>query len=438
MATFLAFAAVMIAAALSFVLVPLLRRPPAASTAADSARRLRMLDRALASGILEENEYATKRAMLEKKDTTTQSQPASGRRSRAAFAALLAVALLLPASALLLYRLVGTPQALDPANLAPPPGAEHSAADMENAIAGLAAKLKQNPDDAQGWALLARAYQATDRAAESRDAFKQAHERAPDDADIAVEYAQALAVASLDHRLDGEPRTLLENVLKKDPKNQRALWLIGISDYQSENYANAIATWKTLLPMLAPDSDVARSVRNEIADAEARRDGRAPPEPERAPAGATESADQSAGSPEGAVADAGGGPAPAQNADSGAAQTAATPRLTVSVTLDPKLKDKLDSSATLFVFARAASGPPMPLAIKRLKAGELPATVTLDDSMSMMPAMKLSKFAQVVVGARVSKSGNAMPQSGDLQALSPPIASSRSEPISLEIDQVVP
>jgi cytochrome c-type biogenesis protein CcmH len=93
---------------------------------------------------------------------------------------------------------------------------------------------------------------------------------------------------------------------------------------------------------------------------------------------------------------------------------------------------------TLFVFARAVSGPPMPLAIQRLKASQLPATVTLDDSMSMMPAMKLSKFPQVVVGARVSKSGNAMPQSGDLQTLSSPLDSHRNEPVALTIDQIVP
>src|SRR5690349_6071866 len=148
--------------------------------------------------------------------------------------------------------------------------------------------------------------------------------------------------------------------------------------------------------------------------------------------GVTESADTASNSPQQSATN------PAGNADSGVAPTSAAPRLTVNVTLDPKLKDKLDANATLFVFARAASGPPMPLAIQRLKAGQLPVTVTLDDSMSMMPAMRLSKFAQVVVGARVSKSGNAMPQSGDLQTLSSPIASSRGEPIALEIDQVVP
>ncbi|HVT31245.1 MAG TPA: c-type cytochrome biogenesis protein CcmI [Rhodanobacteraceae bacterium] len=416
MATFLVLAALMIAAALAFVIVPLLRhaRSPAS---VDETRRLRALDEALASGVVDADEYAKKRDALMLRASAQDA--AAAPRPRAAIAAVLAVALLLPASALLLYRLIGTPEALDPASLAPPPEA-HTAADLDKAIAGLAAKLVQQPDDAQGWALLGRAYAATNRAAESRDAFRHAHEHAPDDADIAIEYAQALAIAAPDHRLQGEPRTLLESVLAKDPKNQRALWLIGIGDYQNEDYAKAIERWKILLPMLQPDSDVARSVRHEIADAEARRDGRAPPEPEAA----TEAV-------------AAGSRAPAASAPAEGQQSPA-PRLTVHVTLDPKLAGKLDPDATLFVFARAASGPPMPLAIQRLKASQLPATITLDDSMGMMPSMKLSKFPEVVVGARVSKSGNAMPQSGDLETLSAPLDSHRSEPIELAIDRVVP
>jgi cytochrome c-type biogenesis protein CcmH len=410
MATFVVFAALMIAAALAFVAVPLVRH--SRTTTADTARRLRALEEAHASGLLDAAEYATKRDALAK---ASADATAPAHRSRAAFAALLGAALLLPLSALLLYRLVGTPEALDPANLTPPQ-AEHSAEDMDKAIAGLAAKLKQEPNDPEGWALLGRAYQAMNRMEESRDALKEAHEHAPDDNDLAVEYAQSIALAAADHRLSGDARALLDAVLKKDPKNQRALWLSGIADYQDEKYPQAIATWKTLLPMLDADSDVARSVRNEIADAEARRDGREPPAPEQAP-------------DETATAAANAAP---EVAPSGAA------RLTVNVALDPKLKDKLDGDATLFVFARAASGPPMPLAIQRLKASQLPLTVTLDDSMSMMPQMSLSKFPEVVVGARVSKSGNAMPQSGDLQTLTPPLASSRAEPIALTIDQIVP
>jgi len=376
----------------------------------------------LAAGVIDAGEYAAKRAAIEKTPAVSTTA-AANQRPRTAFFALLAVALLLPASALLLYRLVGAPQALDPANLAPPPEAQQ-AADMEQAITGLAAKLKQNPNDAQGWALLARAYQATDRLDESRDAFKQAHEHAPDDADLTIEYAQSLALAAPDHLIQGEPRTLIETVLKQDPKNQRALWLLGISDYQAAKYDSAIATWKTLLPLLPPDSEVARSVRNEIAEAQAKRDGTPAPTPEGESPSATASAT--------AVPESGNG------TNAAADQAANAPRLTVQVALDPKLKDKLDPDATLFVFARAASGPPMPLAIQKLKAAQLPLTVTLDDSMSMMPAMKLSKFAQVVVGARVSKSGNAMPQSGDLQVLSAPIDVNRADAVVLNIDQVVP
>jgi cytochrome c-type biogenesis protein CcmH len=434
MTMFLVFAALMIAAALAFVIVPMLRHARHAPATADIARRLRALEEARASGLIDDAEYAKKRNALDiaaapSPETTTTP------RSRATFATLLAVALVLPLAALFLYRLVGTPDALDPSKVAPRV-AEHTAADMDNAIAGLAARLKAAPDDAKGWALLARAYQATNRLDEARDALKQAHEHAPDDNDVAVEYAQAIALASADHRLAGESRALLEAVLAKDASNQRALWLVGISEYQDQHYDAAIARWKTLLPLLAPESDVARSVRNEIADAEARRDGREPPAPETATAGTGKSvaddgaprvanASQEQAAPD---ADAGGGGTPTANA----------PHLKIAVSIDAKLKDGVDGNATLFVFARAESGPPMPLAIQRLKASALPTTVTLDDSMSMMPAMKLSKFPRVIVGARVSKSGNAMPQSGDLQGFSAALDPRQKEPVQITIRDVVP
>ena len=417
MALFMVLAALMVAVALAFVIVPLQRHARGAAASDASARRQRALDEALAAGVIDADEFAKKRATL-----ASQPGAAITRPSRIAFATLLLVAILLPASALLLYRLVGTPQALDPANLkaeaAPAKG--DRGLEMEQAIAILVARLKSHPDDVEGWSLLGRAYQAKNQADESLAAFKRAHEQAPDNATVAVEYAQALAFATPDHRIQGEARTLLENTLKTDAGNQRALWLLGISDYQGEHYAAAIAYWNTLLPLLASNSDVATSVKKQIADAQARRDGNAPPPsvpaspsqtgiaPEAAPAGATD--------------------ASAQNA----------PRLTVNVALDPKLKAKLDPDATLFVFVRAAKGPPMPLAIQRLKASQLPLTLTLDDSMGMLPTMKLSMFPQIVVGARVSKSGNAMPQSGDLQTFSTPTDVHRVEPIELTIDQAVP
>jgi cytochrome c-type biogenesis protein CcmH len=438
MAMFLPIAALMIAAALAFVLVPLLRHRNGIRVEGP-ARRQRALDEALAAGVIDADEYATKHAALATMANNTTLDSTRAAPSRSAFVALLLVTLLLPAAAMLLYRLVGAPQALDPANLvtrsAPPADADHGP-EMTQAITLLAARLKEHPDDAEGWGLLGRAYQATDRAAESLDAFKHAHELALENPAVTVEYAQALALHAPGHRIEGESRNLLEGVLKADAQNQRALWLLGISDYQSRHYDAAIARWKTLLPLLDATSDVADSVKNQIANAEALRDGKTPPPPMdnrsksiAAEAAPTEGAPTEAARSETASAEV----APAKNAAAGNA-----PRLTVKVALDPKLQGQLDANATLFVFARAASGPPMPLAIQRLKASQLPLTVTLDDSMGMLPTMKLSMFPQVVIGARVSKSGNAMPQSGDLQTLSAPLDVHRNEPVALTIDKQVP
>src|SRR5581483_8370585 len=364
-----------------------------------------------ADGILTEAEYAAKRATLGEQLLTTIDAPAATPRS--GFAAALAIALLLPAVAIALYRYVGDPRALDPAAMtqAPPNHGES----IEQAIAGLVEKLKQNPNDAEGWALLGRAYEATEHFAQARDALKHAYDLAPEDPDIEVAYAEAMTVASDSRRIEGEARALIEKALKAAPDHVRGLWLLGISDYQAKKYDTAIAAWKHVLAVLPKDSDAVHSIERQIAVAEAERDGRAPPPEEAAPAAGT--ASEAA--------------APAA-ADAGAAH------LTVEVALDAKLKNKVSPGDTLFVYAKAASGPPMPLAIKRMQAGDLPATVVLSDGMGMMPTLKLSQFPQVIVAARVSKSGNAIAQSGDLQALSAPVDVHTSAPIKLTIDQAVP
>lgn len=414
MGLFMVLATLMVAAALAFVIVPLRRRTHRFASDT-SARRLRALDEALAAGVISADEFATKRVAIAVASAVATGAPAA--RSRSAFTALLLVAVLLPATALLLYQLVGTPQALDQASLKAEAAASHGdrGPEMEQAIAALVSRLKDHADDVEGWALLGRAYQATHRPDDALAAFKHAHEQAPDNPDLAVEYAQALAFKEPDHRIQGEARILLDKALKADATNQRALWLLGISEYQAGHYDAAIARWNTLLPLLAADSDVAQSVKNQIAEAQKARDG------------------DSASAPDAAANSASAAPA-AETVK----QDVSAPHLTVTVSLDPKLKDRLDPEATLFVYARAAKGPPMPLAIQRLKAGQLPLTTTLDDSMGMLPTMKLSMFPQIVVGARISKSGNAMAHSGDLQILSAPLDVHRSEPIALRIDQVVP
>jgi len=407
MTTFVLLAGLLLAIALAFALLPL-----RTAGSARGGRRLQALDDALAAGIIDAQEYAAKRAALGNEADAAVAAPAG----RAARRAAVLVAVLLPAAAILLYRQVGEPAALDPARMAAAPAgnADGHGIDMSQAIQGLVAKLEADPGNADGWALLGRAYQSMGRFAESRDALKRARDLLPDNHDITIEYAQAAALAGEGRRIIGEPRALIEGVLRADPDHQRALWLIGISDYQQGDYAAAIGAWNRLLPNLPPDSDIARSVRTQIEDA-TRLLGEA-----AAPAAA----------------------APATAAAAPVAAPPATgaqgPRLTVKVSLDPKLAARLDPNATLYVFARAAEGPTMPLAIQRAGARELPLTVTLDDSMGMMPTMKLSMFEKVIVGARLSSSGNAAAQSGDLQALSAPVDSQRREPIDLVIDSVVP
>ncbi|HXR62541.1 MAG TPA: c-type cytochrome biogenesis protein CcmI, partial [Rudaea sp.] len=426
MLSFVMFAALMLALALAFVLRPLLTRHAPDDPAALARRRMQALLEAHAAGVLSDTEFAAKRTELG--DQLLTAIDTGPPRSRAPFVAATAVALLLPALSIVLYRAVGSPAALDPAALVAAPATapgEHGQ-DMEQAIDKLAAKLKQNPGDAEGWALLGRAYLETQRFAEARDALKHAHDLVADDPDVGVAYAEALTLASESHQFDAQARALIETALKADPKNQRGIWLLGIADYQAGKFDAAIADWNLLLAQLPKDSTIAQSVRSQIARAEAARDGK--PLPAETAAAEIPAA--------GEIAQA---EAPqAATATTAAATAADGAHLTVKVTLDPNLTAQVSPADTVFVYAKAASGPPMPLAIQRLRADQLPATVVLTDSMGMLPSMKLSQFPQIIIGARISKSGNAIAQAGDLQTVSKPLDVRTTAPIALTIDQTVP
>jgi cytochrome c-type biogenesis protein CcmH len=403
-------AALMTAAALYAVLRPLLRR-------GDGDPRLSALDAAHRAGVLDEREYASKRAAL----SANVAAPAA----QSSRALTLGLALLVPLATFGIYRQIGDLRALDPTMMAAAAVATHAATtdaqapDMDQAVAGLAAKMAQNPDDVEGWVLLGRAYKQMQRFTESRDALAKAIALAPEQPDVMVEYAEAMAMAGPERRIEGEPRALLEKALAANPQHERALWLLGISDAQAGDAAGAVRRWETLLPLLPPDSDVAKSVGEQIAQARAE-----------------------AGLAPGAAAPAPGAAAPASVPAIAAAATAATaagPKLVVRVDVAPELKGRIQPGDTLFVFARMPEGPRMPLAIQRRQADSLPITVTLDDSMGMLPTMKLSSAPQVVVGARISRSGNATPQAGDFQGLSAPLTVAGNEGVvELLISEIVP
>ena len=322
---------------------------------------------------------------------------------RAPFVLALVLALVTPPLVLGMYLLVGTPQALDVA-----PSGDH--ATLAQAVQQLQQSLARNPDDAQGWALLAQAYSALDRPQQAKDALDHLLKLKPDDPDALVAWAEARAAGSSTHLIDDASRARLRQALRIDPTHQRALWLLGISDFQRGDYAGAAAHWKTLLPLLQPGSQVAEAVKQELAEAEARGGG--------SPAAAPATADT------------------ASQATPVASGTSGRVALDVDVKLDPRLGARAQPGDTVFVFARAVDGPPMPLAVARLKLSDLPAKVTLTDAMAMSPALQLSKFPKVSVVARVSKTGEAMPRPGDLESAPVEVATDSHAPVALTIDKV--
>lgn len=318
-------------------------------------------------------------------------------RPRSLFVLMLCLALIVPLGAALLYWRIGTPAALNGV-----PTQAQTITDVDKALDALRAHLVSQPNDAQGWMLLAQAEMDMQQPAQARDAFEQVLKLRPNDTGAMVGWAQADSTASPDHHISDRARDLLQRAVKLEPDNQRGLWLLGISDFQQGQYADAAITWRTLLPLLQPGSTVAQAVSQQIALADARASS--------APASASSTA---------APAVATGGPA-----------------LKVTVALAPALKPKLAAGDILFVYAKAENGPPVPLAVARLDAAQLPATVTLTDAMSMLPSMKLSSVARVVVGARISHHGNAIAQAGDLEGDGGTVDVRRKAAVRVVIDKV--
>ena len=346
-------------------------------------------------------------------------------RTRAPFVLALLIAFLLPPVALGLYAWIGTPSALNA------PVADTGKLDFAQATAELRAKLQRSPNHPEGWLLLGQAYAAMNRPADARDAYGYALKLKPDDPDIMVAFAEADAQTRSDHSIEGQSRKLLERAVALAPDHQRGLWLLGISDYQLGHYADAEAHWKHLLGLLQPGSSIANAVNGQIAMAQARAQGKTQPQAE---AIAQSVAARAAPAPP--VATNVNAETGAANSNTPNASAPASVALTIQVKLDPKLAGKVSPGDTLFVYARAINGPPMPLAVARLKAASLPASVTLTDAMAMTPQLKLSAFPRVEVSARISPSGNAMPQAGDLDAQPVQVATDAKQPIVMTIDHV--
>ncbi len=389
MTIFVVLGVVLIAVALLFIVPPLARRVVRPSETRDAVNaavyrdQLRELEADLRAGTLAPDQYEKARLEIEARliaDVGTGDAPAE--TPRGARGAALALGLAIPICALAVYLSVGNPSAVLPraAGGANPHGM--TVAQFEAGVARLAARLKDNPEDAEGWMMLGRSYAVLGRFGESSEAYAKAAARMPRDAQLLADYADALAMAQ-GRTLQGEPEKILLRALTIDPDNVKALLLAGTAAFSRNDPRAAIRHWERALGLLPAESDMVQRLRVSIAEARSL-----------------------AGSPGGKTRVA--KPAQAQGGS----------RVSGVVRLAPELAGKVAPGDTVFIFARATEGPRMPLAILRKRGSDLPAEFTLDDSMAMAPQMKLSAFPRVIVGARVSKSANASPQPGDLQGLS--------------------
>jgi cytochrome c-type biogenesis protein CcmH len=395
MTLFWGLSALLAGLALWFVVRPLIAREAGGRVSRAGANlaihrdQLRELEADLRAGTLAPEQYEKARRelearLLEEVGGDTEAAPAP----RPARMAAILTALLVPLGALAIYFVVGTPAALVPGNMAAK-SSPHvpDMKELEVAVERLAARLKENPDNTEGWIMLARSYRLFGRFEDSARAYAQAAARQPRDAQLLADYADMLAMAQ-GRNLQGEPEKLAARALEIDPRNLKALALAGSAAFDRKDYARAVELWERMLPLVPAGSEDARSVQASIKEARALGDGGA-----RQPVPATAAAPASKGGVSG------------------------------TVVLARELAGKVAPQDTVFIFARAVDGPRMPLAILRRQARDLPVAFALDDSMAMTPEMTLSRFPRVVVGARVSKSGSATPQPGDLEGVSAPVAS---------------
>ena len=377
---FWAAALVLAAAAIGWLLLPLARRGAREARIEQSDSNLAILrdqlaelERDLAKGAISAGRHAQARSEIERRalEEGAAGALAAPAPRRGARVTILALGAAIPALAAVLYLALGNPQAI--LRVTPDADRARAAADVGAILSELAAEAERFPEEARGWAVLGRLYSALGRHQESASAYARLADLVKNDAGVLADYAFALA-QSQGRRVNDEVRELVERALALDPDHLKALMIAGGAATQRGDHEAALRYWEAVQRQVPPDSQLGRAVADGIADAR-----------KAAAVGGTKE-------PAGPAAGVSG-----------------------TVRLSPALAARVAPDDTVFVSARAVEGPAMPLAVLRRRAGDLPFAFTLDDAKAMMPQIKLSDYPEVTIAARVSKSGTATRQQGDLE-----------------------
>ena len=414
-------ASLMILAALLLVVPPLMRHratdqdTPGAANVALYRERLAELDGERDRGEIETDRYAALREDLERgllADVGRLETPDFRGHPPPSWMAV-AVAVVVPVCGLGVYLWLGSPHGLDSRSLsAQTPDRTEQTPSVEAMVASLAARLADNPADAEGWLLLGRSQVALERFDAALVAFERAHTLLGDDPTLLVDWAEAEAAVA-GNRFTTSARGRLERALELDPDHEKALWLGGFAAVQAGHPEAAIARWERLLARQAPDSREASIVTELLAQV----------------LGTAETA---------SGAGLGTSPPSASTRPKTGPATTSGARIVVEVSLAPDLAEELGASEPVFVFARDPSGAGPPVAVSRITVGALPATVVLDESNAMVPSRSLANVEHVLVTARVARSGTANRTSGDIEGVLGPVTVAESTLARIVISQVVP
>ena len=419
MITFWLFAVVMIVVALVFLLRPLRHDSNqddidrTAQNVSIAKERLNELKLEFERGAITQAEYEQTHQELEQSllndveqlpsENIKQTDSQSYNRI-----AQLALIVSVPVLAIGIYAYLGQPDLINEAKKQTAAGHTSSDGDtqlrsVEDMVKKLAARLKEQPNNAEGWFLLARSYMSLNRYKEAVDALKKTNQLVPDNPAVMLRYADALTTLR-GGQISGKPFELIKRAVELSPDNQTGLWLLGMGYEEQGAYKKAISYWNQLLPLLEDEQSKAE-VNKLIRQAKRKAGIKIVEEPK------TQTVTK----------------------DSKSNNT-----LTVTVSIDKNQLNNVSANDIVFIFARALQGPPMPLAVVRKQVKDLPIEVTLDDTMAMTPTMKLSSFTKVQVVARISKSGSAKAQRGDIQSEVEVASAGQKEKVELTINKLLP
>ncbi|QGZ30525.1 c-type cytochrome biogenesis protein CcmI [Stutzerimonas stutzeri] len=396
-------AGLLLLAALGFLLLPLLRgrrvqaeEDRTALNVALYEERLGELAAQHAAGTLTTEQFETGRADAARELLDDTEGGETHRSSNLGRAVPLIAAILVPLVGCGLYLHWGASDKVQlTREFAVQPGS------MEEMTARLERAVQAQPESTEAWYFLARTYMSQERPADAAAAYEQLIELAGRQPELLGQWAQALYFAD-DRKWSAQMQQLTDEALGGDPHEVTSLGLLGIAAYEEGQFEQAIGYWERLVATLPAEDPSREAIQGGIA---------------RAREQMGESASSAAEPIE---------PAATASQEAG---------LTVVVRLDAALGEQVQPTDTVFVFARAVSGPPMPLAVKRLTVADLPATVSLSDADAMTPQLRLSNFEQVRLFARISRDGNAT--RGEWQGSSEPLALDNDGAVKLTIDQPV-